>query len=99
MKWSYKYFEYSNPYLSQLKAFVYLGPTAVLYPSTKKDKKYMIQRPDGKFIHFGQFDYEDYNHHLDEKRRENYLRRTSNMRGNWRDDPYSANNLSRRILW
>jgi hypothetical protein len=78
--WSIKYFKYSNPYISQVKAFDYLGKHAILYPSTKKDKKYMIQRPDGKWIHFGQFPYEDFNKHQDLNRRRLYLTRTANMR-------------------
>ena len=32
-------------------------------------------------------------------RRENYLKRTANIRGNWKDNPYSSNMLSRKILW
>jgi len=59
----------------------------------------MIQRPDGKMIHFGQLGYEDFTKHQDPDRRQRYLTRTANMRGNWKSDPYSANNLSRNILW
>jgi hypothetical protein len=91
--------KWSNPYISQDKAFKYLGKKAVLYPSNKKDKKYMIQRPDGKWVHFGQLGYEDFTKHQDPVRRQKYLTRTANMRGNWKSDPYSANNLSRNILW
>jgi hypothetical protein len=43
--------------------------------------------------------YEDFTKHKDEKRRENYLKRTANIRGKWKDDPYSKNNLSRCLLW
>lgn len=91
--------QFSNPSVSQAKAFKYLGKKAILYPSNKKDKKYMIQRPDGKMVHFGQLGYEDFTKHQDENRRQRYLTRTANMRGNWKSDPYSANNLSRNILW
>ena len=42
---------------------------------------------------------EDYTHHKDKIRRENYLKRSSGIRGNWRDNPYSKNNISRRLLW
>ena len=92
-------FHYSNPYISHDKAFKYLGKKAVLYPSNKKDKKYMIQRPDGKMVHFGQLGYEDFTKHGDLARRQKYLTRTAKMRGDWKNDPYSANNLSRNILW
>jgi len=91
--------QFSNPSVSQANAIKYLGKKAILYPSNKKDKKYMIQRPDGKMIHFGQLGYEDFTKHQDPDRRQRYLTRTANMRGNWKSDPYSANNLSRNILW
>ena len=52
-----------------------------------------------KWIYFGQMGFEDFTKHKDLKRRESYLNRTANMRGNWKDDLYSANNLSRNILW
>ena len=42
---------------------------------------------------------EDYLYHQNEKRRTNYLKRSSNIKGNWKDDPYSPNNLSINILW
>ena len=90
---------YSNPKIAQKNAFDYLGKTAILKPSTRQGKKYMIYDPNGKWIHFGQLGYEDFTKHRDEKRKDNYLRRTSNMRGNWRNNSYSPNNLSRNILW
>jgi hypothetical protein len=43
--------------------------------------------------------YEDFTKHKDDKRRENYLKRTTNIPGNWKDNKYSPNNLSRNILW
>ena len=52
-----------------------------------------------KWVYFGQMGYEDFTKHQDLNRRKNYLRRTENMRGNWRDNKYSADNLSRNILW
>jgi hypothetical protein len=76
-----------------------LGKDIPIYISDKKDKKYMVQNPDGKWIHFGQLNYQDFTHHLSLLRRNSYLTRTANMRGNWKSDKYSANNLSRNILW
>ena len=52
-----------------------------------------------KWIYFGQMGYEDFTKHKDDKRRENYLKRTTNIPGNWKDNKYSPNNLSRNILW
>ena len=43
--------------------------------------------------------YEDYTFHNDANRRNNYLRRTENMKGDWKSNGYSANNLARNILW
>lgn len=92
--------QYSNPQIAQKNAFKYLGKNAILKPSTKKGKKYMIYDPDkNKWIHFGQLGYDDFTKHKDEKRQYNYLNRTANMRGNWKDNLYSPNNLSRNILW
>lgn len=57
-------------------------------------------------IMFGHIDYPDFvlfymNGDYDEafKRRENYLKRTANMRGDWKKDNFSKNNLARRIIW
>ena len=90
---------YSNPKLAQQKAFETLGPEAILNRSKAKNKKYCILSPEGKKINFGQMGYEDFTKHNDELRRYNYLNRTSKIRGNWKQNTYSPNNLSREILW
>ena len=60
----------------------------------------MIQdKNTGKMVHFGQLGYEDFTKHKDKERRQRYLKRATNMRGNWKDNPYSPNNLSINILW
>jgi len=95
-----KLLRYSNPRVAQKMAYRYLGKTAKLYPSDKPEKKYMIFDPHhNKWVHFGQIGYEDFTRHKNVGRRHNYLTRTRGMRGNWRRNKYSANNLSRRILW
>ena len=94
--------KYSNHIKAQENAIKYLGSDALLYLSTRKDKKYMIMNPNtGKMVHFGQLNppYEDFLKHGNEQRRQHYLKRSAHIRGNWRDDPYSSNNLSRNILW
>jgi hypothetical protein len=92
--------KYSNPVIAQKMAFKYLGKTARLYPSNHPEKKYKIFDPNNeKWIYFGQIGYEDYTKHHNTKRRKNYLTRTKNMRGEWKNNKYSANNLSRNILW
>jgi hypothetical protein len=91
--------KFSDPKKAIKNAIQYLKDNIVFGLSTKKTKKYMVQRPDGKWIHFGEMGYEDFTKHQDDKRRQNYLKRTANMKGNWKDDKYSANNLARNILW
>ena len=92
--------KYSNPEQAQKMAYRYLGKTAKLYPSSNREKKYDIyDTSHKKWIHFGQLGYEDFTKHRDLSRRRNYLTRSGKIRGNWKSNPYSANNLSRRILW
>ena len=57
-------------------------------------------------IKFGNIDYPDFvlfymNGDYDEafKRRDNYLKRTANMKGEWKKDNFSKNNLARKIIW
>jgi len=91
--------KYSNPKKSQKLAYKYFGKKATIYRSTKKNKKYMIQDNKGHWVHFGQIPYEDFTKHKNLTRRHNYLTRSGKIRGNWRKKKYSANNLSRKILW
>lgn len=90
---------FSNPEEVIRKSKIYFNEDIPIYISSKPDKKYMIQKPDGKMVHFGQMGYEDYTKHNNLKRQQLYLKRTSNIKGNWRNDKYSPNNLSRNILW
>lgn len=93
-------YKVSNPRVAQRKANDYLGKNGELFVSTKKDKKYMIMNPiTKKWIHFGSMDYQDFTKHKDEDRRQRYLNRAKNIRGSWRENPYSPNNLSIHILW
>ena len=91
--------QYSNPNQVVKMAKKYFGYDKEVYLSSKKDKKYMLQDPNGKWVHFGQLGYEDYTKHKNEQRRNNYLNRATNMRGKWKDNPYSPNNLSIHLLW
>jgi hypothetical protein len=92
--------KYSNPITAQKKATEYLGKDAILYTSTDPKKKYSIYDPNKKrFINFGAIGYEDYTYHQDKERRRRYLARATKMKGDWKDNPYSANNLSINILW
>lgn len=90
---------YSNPVIAQQTAFKKYGPRAVLYRSKAKNKKYAIINPNGKIVNFGQMGYEDFTKHQNSIRRLHYLQRATNMRGDWKNDGYSPNNLSINILW
>jgi hypothetical protein len=63
------------------------------------NKKYMIQDDKEHWVHFGQIPYEDFTKHKNLTRRKNYLTRSGRIRGDWKKHKYSANNLSRKILW
>lgn len=92
---------FSNYDIAKRKTREYLGDDVELFISPRKDKKYRVYDPNGKPVDFGSFNppMEDYTFHGDKKRRLNYLRRASNIKGNWKNNPYSPNNLSINILW
>ena len=91
---------YSNPKKSQKLAYKYFGKDAIIYRSSRKNKKYMIRSDgDGHWVHFGQIPYEDFTKHKNTQRRHNYLTRSGKIQGNWEKNKYSANNLARKILW
>jgi Family of unknown function (DUF5754) len=93
-------YDFSTPEIVLKKAKKYLGKDVSIQLSTRPQKKYMVLNPNtNKMIYFGQMGYEDFTKHQDELRRERYLNRTANIRGNWREDKYSPNNLSRNLLW
>jgi hypothetical protein len=86
--------KYSNPTVVSKRAKQYLGKDVRILRSTRKGKKYMVFHD--KWIHFGAMGYEDYTKHKNKTRRHNYLTRSAGIHG---DSKYSANQLSRNILW
>jgi Family of unknown function (DUF5754) len=70
-----------------------------------KHKKAVLVKYDDavKLVKFGLRGMEDYTQHYDEKRRDNYLSRSAGIKDKTgrptKDDPFSANYWSRRILW
>lgn len=67
-----------------------------IFPSSRKTKKYMIESPSGKWIHFGQKGYEDYTGHKDATRLEAFQKR--NRR--WANAPgYTPRWLAYHLLW
>jgi len=90
---------FSNPKEAERKAKLYLGKNTKLLLSTRKNKKYMVLNPDDKLIHFGAIGYEDFTKHKDKERRDAYLRRATKIKGDWKSNKYSPNNLAINILW
>lgn len=89
--------DYKRVYQNWLK---YRGnDDAEIYLSTAKNKKFAVITPEGKVVNFGQKGYDDYTKHQDEQRRQNYLNRAMKIRGDWRSDKYSPNNLAINVLW
>jgi hypothetical protein len=99
IKKSDEIWDYSNPVEAQRKAFKYLGPNAIIYRSWRKDKKFMIQDEKGRWVHFGQMGFQDYLNHKDYDRMKRYRNRATKIKGDWKDNPYSPNNLSINVLW
>jgi len=92
--------DFSDPKKVYKKAQEYLGKNVDIRISNLPKKKYMVFNPSTeKWVHFGQMGYEDFTHHKDPIRRRNYLNRTLFMKGDWKNNKYSPNNLSRNILW
>jgi hypothetical protein len=68
-----------------------------LKPSSRKDKKYQIQTPSGKTVHFGAKGYSDFTQHKDPKRKQAYILRHQ-AREDWRD-PETAGFWAKNLLW
>lgn len=89
---------YSNPIQVQKLAQKFLGDD-IIYKSVRPEKKYMVKDSNDKWVYFGQMGFEDFTKHKDLKRRQRYLNRATNIKGDWKDNPYSPNNLSINLLW
>jgi hypothetical protein len=96
-----KIWKWSNPIQAQKRSVQVFGKKrGVIYRSTRKNKKYQIfDDLTKRTVSFGQMGYEDYTKHKSKKRRANYLRRSRKIKGFWKSNPFSPNNLSRKILW
>lgn len=71
--------------------------------SPRVDKKYMVRVAAaggvrGRIVHIGST-MADFTKHADEAKRKSYLARSAGIKGEWRDDKWSANNLSRALMW
>ena len=74
-----------------------LGIKNMIYPSTRKDKKYMVRHPDyHNFIHFGQMGASDYTKTGDINKRNNFMKRNKR----WANaQPYTSAWASYYLLW
>jgi len=91
--------KYSNYEIAQAKTNLYFGKPTKLHISNRKDKKYYVIDDQNKKHYFGQMGYEDYTKHQDDDRRYKYLARATKIKGDWKNNKYSPNNLSINILW
>ena len=99
-KFSARLRKYSTPAQAQRMAYKYLGKGAKLYPASVSQKKYKVfDKKHNRWVNFGQMGYEDYTKHHNKTRRKNYRTRSKDIKGKWRQNRYSPNNLSRNILW
>ena len=90
--------EISNPAKVRANFRKYKGnDDAKLELSEKKDKKYKVI-VDGKTVHFGST-MPDFTQHGSKTRQKSYLARAKGIKGDWKSNKYSANNLSMWILW
>jgi hypothetical protein len=86
--------DYSN--ISEVQRLADKYDVGKVSPSTRKGKKYMVEDPDGKMIHFGAYGMEDFSKHKDEKRRTSF--RSRNRK--WANAPkWSPSWLSFHLLW
>jgi hypothetical protein len=92
--------KYSNYEKAKKRLKDYTTKPIKLFLSDRKDKKYFIIHPTtAKPVYFGQMGYEDFLKHGDEARRQHYLKRATNIKGDWKADKFSPNNLAINILW
>lgn len=88
--------KYSNPEIVQQMAHQLLGRDVPVYYSTRKNKKYMIQTPHGKWVHFGEMGYQDYTLTRNNQKREAFRLRNHK----WATAPkWSPAWLSYHLLW
>ena len=65
----------------------------------RKKKYQILDKLTGKWVHFGDAKMEDFEKHLDPVRQRNYLNRSLNIKGKWRQNIYSPNLLAIALLW
>ncbi len=53
----------------------------------------MIKNPNGKI------GFDDFTKHQNDEKRQQYLARATKIKGNWKDNKFSKNNLAIHLLW
>jgi len=92
--------KYSDPKKVLKNAIHFYGPDVYIDVSTRKDKKYMIfDDVNKKMVHFGQMGYQDFTKTKNKNKQALYLARATKIKGNWKENPFSPNNLSINLLW
>lgn len=77
----------------------YFGKPVPIYISSRENKKFYVINPEGKKVHFGDSRYSSFEEHRDKARRKAYLARATAIKGDWKKDKYSPNNLAIHLLW
>lgn len=87
--------EYSN--IEKVRKKAHKLGLNMIYPSTRKDKKYMVRHPNyHNFIHFGQMGASDYTKTGDNNKRNNFIKRNKRWANAY---PYTPAFLSYWLLW
>ena len=91
---------YSNPTIVAQRWARYRDSPAdgdIFIDDDGKHKYYIIR--DNKKIRFGAYGYQDYTLHKNQKIRKAYRARAMAIKGKWKEDKYSKNNLAIHLLW
>lgn len=101
--------EYLTIVRKQAKKFGY-NPKSITFATNGKHK-FQIETPTGKIVRFGRVGYGDFIiwSYLEwkgevprgyaSKKRNTFHASHSAIKGNWKSNPYSPNNLALRLLW
>ena len=90
----------SDPEEVQVKLSKWLNQNTLLLVSPIKYKKYRVyDTKNDKYVDFGDIRHEDFTFHKDKLRQKRYLARATNIKGKWKDNKFSPNNLSIHSLW
>jgi hypothetical protein len=89
-------YKYSNPQTVRRLVDKYYDEDVPLYISTRASKKYMIQSPEGKWIHFGMMGAEDFTKHKNIDRRNMFRIRNAKWA---KADKWTPAFMAYHLLW